>query len=295
MLALRAVSSVYVNNASSVVIPLPTGAVAGDTLILFASHGFAVTTPTGFTVLHSISQSNYQGGTYLKVLVAADITAGSFTVNFSGAFYGSVAAACLIGSVANVRFQAVTSNTGGAASRTLTSNALPLTGDLALFYGAGRANTAITSSQGPTLASNSSVNNSFILSGGNLAADGVETETWTFPTVPSGDYCIMLILTDTAIPTYADVAQMGVEVLDNTDANAQVSQIGVEVLDVNPANAQMALIGVEVLRAITSVLRRRPVFLSIGANDGPGTVYPAGALFIDGDPLLVDTDTVEFS
>lgn len=293
-LALRAVSSVYVNNANSAVISLPAGAVAGDTLIIFASHAYNVVAPTGFTVLHNVSQSNYQGGTFTKVLVAADITAGSFTISFGGVYYGDIAAVCIVGSTMNIRYKAFASATSGASSRSQTTNATPLTGDLAIYYAAGRGNTTISSSQGAAQASNASVNSSFVLTAGNLAADGAITETWTYPVVPTGDYQALLIVTDATIPTYAEVADMQVEVLRSGTPNAQVADMQVEVLRSGVPVAQISDMYVEVLRAVTSVVRRRPVFLLISAMSDGGIHYPANALFIDGAPVLIDSDSLDF-
>lgn len=90
---------------SSVAIPLPAGTIAGDIVVIHWENGYAISTcPVGWT---SLWISN-NGGTWtnqgcaVKIMTAADITAGSVTVTAVGAYNGTYGAICITGTtVAN--------------------------------------------------------------------------------------------------------------------------------------------------------------------------------------------------
>lgn len=262
MLSLRGQNSAYVNNSSSGTVALPAGCVAGDNVVVFATQAWQVNTPAGYGLISNNNQANYNYGVFTKTLTSADITTGTVTVTFTGTFYGHIAIVAFVGTTNfNLRTKAFLFSPGGAATRTLATNSLPLTNDYVLYFGAGRVNTAITSSLGGALLTDSQANSSFVLTGGNLAADGAISDTFSYPTVPGGDVQIVLVYTDSALPTYAQIADMQAEVLHSANPKAQVVDMQAEVLHDAVAKAQVVDMSVEVLRSVVSVSRRRPTFL----------------------------------
>lgn len=267
MLTVRGSNSGYVNNTNTGTVTLPAGSAAGDNIVVFASHAYQVNTPAGFTLISNNNQANYNYGVFTKTLTSGDITTGSVTVTFTGSYYGNIALIVFVGTTNfNLRASAFNANTGGAGTRTLSTGNTPLTNDYAIYYGAGRANSAITSSGGASLQTLASANSSFMLAGGALAADGAVSDTFTYPTVPGGDANIILIYTDSVIPTYAQVADMQAEVLRVGSPNATIADIQAEVLHNASANAQVVDMSVEVLRSVVSVIRRRQVYI---ISNGP--------------------------
>jgi hypothetical protein len=199
-IAVRGSSLLYVNNSISGTIAVPVGAVAGDICYIIAGHGFGLSSvssagATGWALVEALSGGGYNGGSYAKVLEAADVSAGSITVNFTGAYYGSIVAVAFVGSAATIRTFVDQRSGGGALSRTLTTDASPQIGDYALFFGAGRANTAVTSSGGAVLQSQSAFESSSVFAGVLLAAAGAVSNTFNYAVAPgSGEFQVVLIL-----------------------------------------------------------------------------------------------------
>jgi hypothetical protein len=125
----------YVNNTNTVNATLPTGTVAGDTLVMFAVHGFGPNTPTGWTVV----ATNF-GKIMWKVATSTDITNGFITVTFPGSYYGEIALISVQNAnAAPIRtFGTLDSPTKGATVFTL-GNAKP--GDLILYFSSSRQDT----------------------------------------------------------------------------------------------------------------------------------------------------------
>lgn len=76
------------SSAASYNITWPAGTVAGDLVVIFGGHGFAINVPTGWTKFDRSSISNWNGAIFAKVMTAADIVAGQVTVTTGGAFDG---------------------------------------------------------------------------------------------------------------------------------------------------------------------------------------------------------------
>lgn len=72
---------------------------------------------------------------------------------------------------------------------------------------------------------------------------------------------------------------------------AVVADIQAEVLKQGTPAAQLMDVYVEVLRTPVPPVRRRFTYLSITIVDALG--YPANAIFVDGDPMFIDGNTVE--
>lgn len=78
------------SSASSYTLTFPGGTAAGDLAILFYSHGWIGTTPSGWTQLDRHDASNVNGAAFSKALSSGDISTGSVTISFSGTFDGVV-------------------------------------------------------------------------------------------------------------------------------------------------------------------------------------------------------------
>ena len=262
-LAPRSTSSAYVNNASSITVALPAGSVAGDLCILFAGHGYNVSGITaGWTTLDNSAGSNFNGATYVKTLVASDITAGNVTVNFGGAYYGWVALASFASPAGLVGVTAFLRDGSGAASRTITTGAAAAIGDYALYFGSDRANAAVTSSNGASLQSNTANEASGILAGLAVAAAGTLSNTFSYAGAPTGDYQAIVDVGPTARNTYR-IYDAGVEVMVQPLVKAKVYDVGVEVMVKPLVNAKITNVGVEIMRSVAgATTRRRQTFVT---------------------------------
>jgi hypothetical protein len=295
-IAVRAVSSAYVNNNSTVTVALPAGTAAGDTLVVLAGHAYQVNTPTPATFEQSqwTNIGNYNGAAYVKLPVqASDVTAGSVTVTFTGAYYGHVVLIAFTGAIIGISAKQIGSSSGGAASRTLTTPATAKAGDYCLFFAAGRVNGAISSTSGAALASDAQANSSMVLTGALQAADGSATSTFSYTVVPTGEFQSILVVSELVGPS-AQEYNIAAETLKGAQSDAQTYDISAEALRGATASAQVFDVAVEVLRAVTIVLRRRPVILNMEVIADAGINYLANTLFVDGSPVLIDGSSVEF-
>jgi hypothetical protein len=104
-------------NASSVTIPWPAGTVAGDLVIIFVSDGYAVNSPTGWTILNNTGPNDWADGlTAAKLMTSADITAGSATITLVGPYNGVAAAVTVDGSTFTHVREVTALRSGGSAS-----------------------------------------------------------------------------------------------------------------------------------------------------------------------------------
>lgn len=198
--AIRDPKIVYVNNANSCVVPLPTGSIPGDTICLFSAHSWPVS-----SIVHgggasgtfvNLPGSNYNGRTDLIDLTSTDIATGSVTVNFSGIHYGYVVCVGIInGGARAYRDAQGTRNSTGAASRTVSSTSAPQAGDLILFFGSCRAGSGASSSDlSLTLATGVQTNANAICRAGIASASGVQSATVNYAGSTSGDYQVMMVI-----------------------------------------------------------------------------------------------------
>lgn len=191
----------YVNNANSIAMPLPSGAAAGMWCIVFAAHGFSVSTPAGWNSLYNNSGVGGSGACFEKELTSGDISAGSVTVSFGGTYHGVLAAVCLTAK-SLVRSSSFARNATGSLTRSRSSDSSPQAGDFALFFGEGRGTNGgnpatITCDKGATLQSNTDTEAASILTGiDSLGAGGTVTATWTYQTIGAqSDFQALLIIT----------------------------------------------------------------------------------------------------
>jgi len=193
--AIRGSRLAYVNNTSSVALTLPTGSVAGDLMVIFAGHGFGVNTPSGWTVRDASAGSNYNGGTFSKVLSAGDISTGSVTVSFTGSYYGTVVGVTFVGGTSGYRDIGVLRSSTGAASRTVTTGSSVQAGDYLLVFGSARVNAAATSaSLSSALQNNTALESSSVARFGIAGSSGAQSATINYAGSPTGDYQVLIAI-----------------------------------------------------------------------------------------------------
>jgi hypothetical protein len=206
MVAIRSSNITYVNNVASQSVPLPAGAAVNDSCFIFAGSGWNINTPTGWTLVDSETGTNANGAAFSKLLTSADITAGSVTVTFGGSYYGHIVV-CMVGA-ANQRCINFFRDTGGNTTRTLATGAPATSGDLVLWFSYGRINGAITCNRGATLQTAAQANSSAVCTQETLGASGSVTATFSYSTVPLGDYGFVIVLYS-AGPPAIDATQAG--------------------------------------------------------------------------------------
>lgn len=203
-IAVRATRIGYVNG-TSISILLPAGTIAGDVCYVFAGHGYNITNvvsgSTNWNTLDNSSGPNFNGAIYGKKTDVSDINAGSVTVSFAGSYLGAVALITFVGSSASPRSSIVSRSSTGVTSRTLTTDATPVSGDYAIYFGSGRFNGTVTSGSGAALETTSNSEASAVLTGGLLGASGSFSDVFSFTSAPNGDYDAILVLRETPPPT----------------------------------------------------------------------------------------------
>lgn len=190
----------FVNNTNSVTVNYPSGLAVGDTLVLFAGHGYSINAPTGFTsVATANGGANASGVMYTKTVVSGDI-GGSINVTFTGSYYGEVAI------VAARNVSGVRNNVSSQSGAGTTSEAIgPLTvtaGDLVFYGGFVRlTNGAITLSRGTTLTTRSADTAAGAVTGYEIApSTGTITQTYSVNSTPGGRYYGMISFIPTNTP-----------------------------------------------------------------------------------------------
>jgi hypothetical protein len=179
----------HVNNANSIAFSFPTGSAEGDFCVIMVEHGFAVTLPSGWNQRNNATGSNVNGMAFSKILTAADITAGSVTISFSGTYYGAVAGITFVGCTGGLRTYSFQRNSTGATSRSITTDSTPESGDYGVYFGAQRLTSGtVTIDHGASLQTLSNTNASAALYGGALGASGAITAGFSYASAGTGDY-----------------------------------------------------------------------------------------------------------
>lgn len=198
--AIRDTKIVYVNNANSCIVPLPSGSIATDTIVVFAAHYWGATSIThgggSSGTFVNLTGSFYNGVTYLVDLTSTDIATGSVTVNFAGIGYGHVVCVGLInGGTRAYRDAQGTRTSTGAASRTVSTTSAPQAGDLKLLFGSCRGGTGASSSDlSLTLATDAQANANTICRAGIVTASGIQSATVNYAGSPAGDYQAIMVI-----------------------------------------------------------------------------------------------------
>lgn len=196
---IRGSSKLYVNNASSGTITLPSGSAADDFCMLFVGHGYNAVAPTGWGSLDNSTGANYNGAVFYKKLTSADVSTGTATVTFGGSYYGTIIAATIVGTSYLPRQISPQRNGSGSTSRTITTASGPVAGDRAFYFGSARASTGASTSSGASLQSDTGTNSSAVLSSEAVAATGTVSETFNYGSGSIGDYQAVLIINGTAV------------------------------------------------------------------------------------------------
>lgn len=158
-------SSQATSGAASYTIALPGGSAAGDTAYLVVGSGNNVLVPTGFAQLRSQDAlAGWGAGIFTKVLDAADITAGTVTVNTQGAFSSEAVLVVYQGTISGVVYLDYQQLPAAQVARHQNKDqAFPFqltTADDLLIFQTTRANTAMTSSIGTLLQNHQQANGS---------------------------------------------------------------------------------------------------------------------------------------
>lgn len=189
---LRATNSI-VQNSSSTNLAWPAGTVAGDVVILYSQHGFSVNTPAGWIVVDSNNTTTVQGCVFAKIMTAADITAGSVTVTFTGGYWGSVSLATIDGTtMASIRGLGVLKATTASQA---VANAVATNADLVLFFLGNRGNSSNSASNSTQLFNQSAADASLNVRKwtGTTGPLGL-SETATYSSISSGSYQVAIAL-----------------------------------------------------------------------------------------------------
>lgn len=187
-------SNIASSSGNPLSLNLPAAAAAGDLMVLFTGGGWQPSgDPTGWTRLDYAAGSNWNGATWLKILDSADITAGSVSISYAGSF--NAVRACIVFQGVPRVLRALPSlrDGAGAASRALTTDFTPRSGDYLVGFGSARVAAAVSCDQGTQLQVVNAANASGVLNGGALGADGAVTATFSYGGSPSGDYQVLPI------------------------------------------------------------------------------------------------------
>lgn len=180
-------SNITSSSASSYNLTLPTGATAGDALLVFGGHAFTINVPAGAISLSNISGTNWAGAVFVKVLSSTDISNGFLTVTTSGSFNGVFCCVCFVGGCSAFINCGDQRNGNGGSPRTL----MPLDykpNSMGLYWGCNRNNDAVTISVGSSLQTTSALNASGAVYTASPAVFG--SMSFTYPTTSgtTGDY-----------------------------------------------------------------------------------------------------------
>lgn len=204
-ISVRGSKIAFINNQASGVLTLPSGTTAGDYCVLFVSHVAPITNqPFGWNQLDDTTGSVISGAAFDHVLTASEVASGQVGVSFTASGQGIIALVVFVGSNAGHRTLISANNASGAASRTITTDSTPQSGDYAVFFSgaswsvASGATGTATSSGGSTLQSSSNPIAAGVLAGTLLGAAGAVSDTFNYSAVPTttanGDYEIIVVV-----------------------------------------------------------------------------------------------------
>lgn len=190
-------------SAASYVLPIPSGAVAGDFCVIFHGGGFGPATITApATALWDTFQqgaTNWGGTLFSKILSAADIAAGSVTVTPSGAF-NSVASIVVFQGAAQLRYPvlelsprtiAIHAPGTGVLSST-QSCAYNTVDDCILVFASNRAASNNTSTYGTLRNTVNAANGSAALYAEENPTAGGQSTTLAYSATGTGRFELML-------------------------------------------------------------------------------------------------------
>jgi hypothetical protein len=137
-------SGIQVADASSYVVSWPAGTVSGDLALVSCSQAFGCNnTPSGWTqIYYSGIPIDTAGAIYSKVLNSTDISAGSVTITAGGTYYGQVSIVTFVGAPTVREADGDGPPGSSGTSSTISTTSAVRYGDLALYFGSGRADSA---------------------------------------------------------------------------------------------------------------------------------------------------------
>lgn len=187
---IRGTTSLATSN-STINIPFPAAAVAGDEAFIFVGGGWSVpTSPTGWTQLDNQAGSNFNGFVAHKTLSSGDISTGFVTVAMAGFF--DLFAACLVveGStyLGAVRSTTFNRSGGSTATDTVTSPSGVVSSDLGVYFGAQRAATLPTVNVGTQYEQATTGSNAAGVLAAGPAGTGTTTAIFTYPGASQSGY-----------------------------------------------------------------------------------------------------------
>lgn len=197
----RATRSTYVAPANSVAFVLPDSSQTGDLCAIFVCQGFNIAFPAGWQPLSDLQASNWKGYIGHKVLTSGDISTGTVTITFTGSPYrGVVFGLTTIGSL-GIRSVVASNNNAGASSRSVTTDASPVSGDYLILFGSIDVNASITSSSLTTTLESVAQPASALAKYDVVASGGAQSATVNYGGSPTGDYQALVAITAAAVST----------------------------------------------------------------------------------------------
>lgn len=191
---LRAAGAYYYINAASATLTLPPGTVAGDMVIITASHGYPLVPLYGWTLLQQDTGTWWSGSVSYKVMTADDIAAGSVTINFENSFRGC-ASLVAYQNGASLVVDLVGRKTTTGASGTVASYSIPFDAKTAKTYvvfGGARANATVSFALATSVASGNASEASGALGLYDPGADGAVTEIISYSASGNGNYAVVV-------------------------------------------------------------------------------------------------------
>jgi hypothetical protein len=230
-------------SASSVVIPLPTGSLAGDFALLCASCGFSVSVPSGWTSVFLINGLTNDVVIASKILTSGDITTGSVTVTSASAYNWIPTMVTFVGATGGVREVHSNNGAGSSVVDTLTTSSSVLSTDAGIFFGAGRTTPPLTISPGNLL-------QTLGTSGANYGAlydlsmpGGVSNIAFSFPGAGAGFTDVVVIVE--GVPSgVGSVTSVGLTVPSRqTVSGSPVTNAGTLAITDNTQSANLVFAG----------------------------------------------------
>lgn len=191
-------------NASSYVIPWPSGTLAGDLAVIMGGHAWPINAPSGWATNDNQSTgSAWLGAVFSKILTAADITAGSVTVTTGGGFNGVFGIVTLVGSTGIYILPVVSQRNGTGSSSISLIAPSGSSGIPGIYWGSNRGASTNTVDRGTQ---QRQINDGSAASGCIYTEAGSPpsaTSTFFYSTPGSGNYQALIIVASSVTPTGA--------------------------------------------------------------------------------------------
>ncbi len=190
-------SSKATASASSVVLTLPTGATAGDDMVIFTTAGNGVIPPSGWAIVDILTANGANSATLFKNLSSGDISTGSVTITYTGSFRIIAMAVCFTGATKGISFNKMHTSTNAIWTNQTTAKTWATqwltTSDVLLIYVASRSNSANTSSLGTQLQNEQQSDGSASVYEYAVTTEGTQSTVLTIPTLGSFDPFFMMV------------------------------------------------------------------------------------------------------